>query len=71
MDDHENVRKLFHEVAQHLRELAQIHAQMSHNHQTIALEFARRIDEMANGSFDAGKPLELVPGLPPDDENAE
>ena len=65
MENYENVRNLLHEVAQHLRELAQIHAQMSHNHQIIALEFARRIEVLAEGPLDEGRPLELVPGIPP------
>ncbi len=71
MENHQHVKDLFHEVAQHLRELAQIHAQMSHNHQTIALEFARRIDELAQNPLDDGKPFELVPGIGPDDEGSE
>ncbi len=70
MKNNDHVRNLFHEVAQHLRELAQIHAQLSHNHQTIALEFARRIDELAEGPLDENKPLELVPGITPDGERS-
>ncbi len=56
----DEIKRLFEEVAQNLREMAEIHAQLSRNHMTIAWEFARRIEELGEQAQNGDRALDLA-----------
>ncbi len=60
----DEIKRLFDEVAQNLREMAEIHAQLSRNHMTIAWEFARRIEELGEKAQNGERALDLVAPRP-------
>ncbi len=60
----DEIKRLFYEVARNLRELAEIQAQMSRNHMTIAWEFARRIEELGEQAQNGESKLDLVARRP-------
>ena len=62
--NHDEIKRLFEEVAQNLREMAEIHAQLSRNHMTIAWEFARRIEELGEMAQNGERSLDLVAPRP-------
>ncbi len=60
----DEIKRLFDEVAQNLREMAEIHAQLSRNHMTIAWEFARRIEMLGEKAQNGERSLDLVAPRP-------
>lgn len=66
MSDKRAVKRLLAEVAQNLKELAEIQAALSYNHQTIMQEFARRIELLAETDLNGKMSLDALPSHAPE-----